>query len=112
MDDGQVTFSYKNYRENKSGIMKLHCTEFIRRFLMHVLPKGLMRIRHYGLLSNRCRKTSLTIIRKALTKPIELKGKEENDEASVYTCAKCKKGHLVFMKKIDPVLPLSRWVPG
>ena len=111
MENEQVTFSYKNYRENEPSIMKLHCTEFIRRFLMHVLPKGLMRIRHYGLLSNRCRKTSLTIIRKALAKSIGLKNKEENDEAPMYTCPKCKKGHLMFMKKIDPVLPLSRWLP-
>ena len=59
MDKDQVKFRYKNYRENKSGIMELHYAEFIRRFLMHVLPKGLMRIRHYGLLSNRCRKTSV-----------------------------------------------------
>ncbi|MBN4063860.1 IS91 family transposase [Cardiobacterium sp. AH-315-I02] len=111
MDKDQVTFSYKNYRENKSGIMTLHCAEFIRRFLMHILPKGLMRIRHYGLLSNRCRKTSLTIIRKALAKPKALKNKEENDELSVCTCPKCKKGRLMFIKTIDPVLPLSRWMP-
>jgi len=70
-----------------------------------------MRIRHYGLLSNRCRKTSLTIIRKALAKPVELKNKEKNDEAPVFTCPKCHKGHLVFMKKIDPVLLLSGWEP-
>ena len=112
MENEQVTFSYKNYRENEPSIMKLHCTEFIRRFLMHVLPKGLMRIRHYGLLSNRCRKTSLTIIRKALAKPIGLKNKAKKDEPPVYPCPKCHKGHLICIRKLNPVSPLSRLVPG
>lgn len=112
MDKNQVTFSYKDYRENKSSIMALHCTEFIRRFLMHVLPKGLMRIRHYGLLSNRCRKTSLTIIRKFLANPTALKDKAKKDEPPVYPCPKCQKGHLVFIKTLNPVSPLSRLVPG
>jgi hypothetical protein len=46
--------------------MKLEGEEFLRRFLLHVLPKGLMRIRHYGFLANRCRRTKLTQIRSAL----------------------------------------------
>jgi hypothetical protein len=112
MDKDQVKFRYKNYRENKSGIMELHYAEFIRRFLMHVLPKGLMRIRHYGLLSNRCRKTSLDIIRQALTKPAVLKDKVKKEEHPVYPCPKCHKGHLVFIQRINPVSPLSRLVPG
>jgi hypothetical protein len=111
MDKDQVKFSYKNYRENKSGIMKLHYAEFIRRFLMHILPKGLMRIRHYGLLSNRCRKTSLETIRQALAKPAALKDKAKKEVTSVYLCPKCRKGHLVLIKKLSPVSPLSRLVP-
>jgi hypothetical protein len=49
--------------------MKLERVEFIRRFLMHVLPKGLMCIRHYGLLANRCRRIPLEIIRAILATP-------------------------------------------
>lgn len=112
MEKDQVKFRYKNYRENKSGIMELHYAEFIRRFLMHVLPKGLMRIRHYGLLSNRCRKTSSDIIRQALAKPVALKDKAKKEAALVYPCPKCRKGHLVLIQRLDPVSPLSRLVPG
>src|SRR5210317_1921846 len=62
----QVRFRYTDYRDNRQKIMALHYGEFMRRFLMHVLPKGLMRIRHYGLLANRCRAQSLKVIRKIL----------------------------------------------
>lgn len=51
--DNKVTFSYKDYRDrNKIKEMKLDENEFIRRFMMHVLPKGFTRIRYYGFLSN------------------------------------------------------------
>ncbi|MCU7815515.1 MAG: transposase [Candidatus Thiodiazotropha sp. (ex Rostrolucina anterorostrata)] len=66
MEADQVHFRYKDYRDDQSKTLKLHYDEFIRRFLMHVLPKGLMRIRHYGLLANRCRRESLDRICKIL----------------------------------------------
>ena len=44
----------------------MQANEFIRRFLQHVLPKGLMRIRHYGFLANRCRRRKRALIRAAL----------------------------------------------
>jgi hypothetical protein len=59
-ENGKVTFSYKDYADNyKHKQMTLDCIEFIRRFLMHVVPKGFMRIRHYGFLANRNRSTKL-----------------------------------------------------
>ncbi|WP_456371775.1 IS91 family transposase, partial [Thiolapillus sp.] len=67
----QVHFRYKDYRDDRLKIMKLHHEEFIRRFLMHVLPKGFMRIRHYGFLANRCRQAALARIRKILEQPVE-----------------------------------------
>ena len=112
MDNDQVKFCYKDYQKNRSAIMELHCAEFIRRFLMHVLPKGLMRIRHYGLLSNRCRKSSLVIIRKVLAKPTALKDKAKKEASPVYPCPKCHKGRLVLIQRINPVSSLSRLVPG
>lgn len=111
MDKDQVMFRYKNYRENKSGVMKLHHAEFIRRFLMHILPNGLMRIRHYGLLSNRCRKASLIIIRQLLAKPTALNNKAKKEVPPVYLCPKCHKGHLVLRQKLEPVSLWSRQVP-
>jgi hypothetical protein len=60
MDDEKVSFNWKDYRDkNKRKIMSLDAGEFVRRFMMHVLPSGLQRIRHYGLLSSRNRATKL-----------------------------------------------------
>lgn len=59
-ENGMVTFSYKDYADNnRRKEMTLDCIEFIRRFLMHVVPKGFVRIRHYGFLANRNRLTKL-----------------------------------------------------
>ncbi len=55
---------YRNHIRWK--LMTLSAEELIRRFLLHVSPRGLMRIRHYGLLANRCRKSKLTQIRACL----------------------------------------------
>ena len=55
-DGERVTFQYKDYAHgNRKRVMKLSASEFVRRFLLHVLPRGFVRIRHYGILSNRHR---------------------------------------------------------
>jgi hypothetical protein len=60
MDDETVTFSYRDYKdESKVKLMKLNAMEFMRRFMMHVLPSGFQKIRYYGFLSNCNRKTKL-----------------------------------------------------
>jgi len=57
MEDGKVTFRWKDYAHGgKQRKMTLAAEEFIRRFLLHVLPKGFVRIRHYGWMANRCRR--------------------------------------------------------
>jgi hypothetical protein len=54
--EGKVTFRYKDYRHNaQQKTMTLEAGEFIRRFLLHVLPEGFQRIRYYGFLANRYR---------------------------------------------------------
>ncbi|WP_233634225.1 IS91 family transposase [Burkholderia cepacia] len=66
-DDTHVTFRWKDYRRpDKPRVMRLPVQEFIRRFLQHVLPHGLQRIRHYGLLSNRLREARLATCRRLL----------------------------------------------
>jgi hypothetical protein len=66
-NNGTVAFRYKDYaRGNSQRVMKLSSLEFLRRFLLHVLPDGFMRIRHYGLLANRCRKDKLARCRELL----------------------------------------------
>jgi len=63
-DDGQVSFRWKDYANgNRKRVMTLDAGEFIRRFLLHVLPRGFVRIRHYGFLSNRSRSEKLARIR-------------------------------------------------
>lgn len=67
MEDGRVSFRWKDYRhENRQRVMTLEASEFIRRFLRHVLPEGFQRIRHYGLLSNRGGKDKLERSRQLL----------------------------------------------
>lgn len=69
VDADGVTFKYKHYRIDGPGRMKtmtVHNHEFIRRFLIHVLPKGLHRIRHYGLLANGQREANLAKARELL----------------------------------------------
>jgi len=58
--DGHVDFKWKDYRqESQPKVMRLDAAEFVRRFLLHVLPSGFQRIRHYGLLANCHREVKL-----------------------------------------------------
>lgn len=72
-DETSVTFRWRDYRHgNASKLMSLEPHEFIRRFLIHSLPDGFHRIRHYGFLANGCRRARLAIIRQLLeaTEPV------------------------------------------
>lgn len=64
--DSGVRFTHRDYRTGKSGVMELATAEFLRRFLLHVLPGGFVRIRYYGFLANRHRKTSIEHARRLL----------------------------------------------
>lgn len=59
LEDGNVTFKWRDYRDNEQKVMTLSVEEFARRFLLHVLPHRFVRIRHYGLLASRNKKTKL-----------------------------------------------------
>ena len=74
-DERGITFQWKDYRTKhcvRYKSMTLSTDEFIRRFLIHVLPKGFHRIRHYGLLANPVRRNNLTQLRQAMNAPNEL----------------------------------------
>jgi len=65
--DGRVTFRYKDYADDRrQKTMTLAADEFLRRFVQHVLPKGFVKIRHYGLLANAQRQARLTVCRRLL----------------------------------------------
>ena len=69
-DDDQVTFRWRDYAHgNKKRKMTVSAEEFIRRFLLHVLPKGFVRIRHFGFMANYQRTESLDLCRKLLAMP-------------------------------------------
>lgn len=70
LEGNEVAFRYKDYAQgNRQRVMRLPAHEFIRRFLLHVLPKGFMRIRHYGLLGNHGKRAKLAAARDALQAP-------------------------------------------
>lgn len=70
MKNGEVRFRWKDYRDsNRQKTMTLTADEFIRRFLLHVLPDGFQRIRYYGFLGNRYRKQKLARCRMLLGMP-------------------------------------------
>ncbi|MCT2535306.1 IS91 family transposase [Aquibacillus koreensis] len=109
-----VTIGVKDYKNNnKRKQVKMTKVEFIRRFLMHVLPTRFVKVRHYGLLANRNRKTKLERCRRLTKSPsykplyeglskIEVLGKILNKDMTL--CPSCKKGHLesVHSFKIPP----------
>lgn len=81
IDNGQVAFSYKDYRnQHRQCTLTLAATEFIRRFMMHVLPNGFMRIRYYGFLANTHRKDQLHKIRSLLDAPQPAIAGDETDD--------------------------------
>ncbi|MGE4532855.1 IS91 family transposase [Halomonas sp.] len=105
VDDHQVTLRYKDYRDRDRGKqLVLAGEEFVRRFLLHVLPKGLMRVRHYGFLANRCRRRRLAQIRQALA-VVEVTpdaGTPANDPEPAYTCPHCGQPTLRVSGTLSP----------
>lgn len=84
LEDAKVTFRWKDYRQgNKQKLMTLEAEEFIRRFLLHVLPSGFVRIRHFGFQANCHRETKLALCR-------ELLGVPQVDSARPSTPDRCK----------------------
>jgi hypothetical protein len=84
-ESGDVRFRWKDYRaNNKSKVMTLGADEFMRRFLLHVLPKGFRRIRHFGFLANACRTAKLAVIRAALQTPQPAPAAEHADYRERY----------------------------
>ena len=85
LDVRGVTFRYKDYRRNGQArycTMTLSAEEFIRRFLLHVLPKGFHRIRHYGLLASAGCKTNISRARQLMAAPMPAVGPPAADDAA------------------------------
>ena len=112
---GKVTFRYKDYRHDaQQKTMTLEAEEFIRRFLLHVLPEGFQRIRYYGFLANRYREQKLARCRQLLDMPAlepptsEVRKDyreryEELTSSSLWQCPVCHQGRMLIVE----ILPRS-----
>ena len=118
LQDGRVTFSYKDYKdEQQQKLMTLSADEFLRRFLLHVLPEGFQRIRHYGLFSNRHRAENLAHCRKLLgvAAPVAPPPKDycERDRQltgqDLLQCPQCNKGQMRRIGVLSPNAATAGW---
>jgi len=99
-DEAGVTFRYKDYRRgaDRQCVMRLGTDEFIRRFLLHVLPHGFHRIRHYGLLSASARKASLARARELLVAAPPPDDDLLEQPRDVYKPCPCCGGHMIIIE--------------
>ncbi|RWO72501.1 MAG: IS91 family transposase [Mesorhizobium sp.] len=115
IEDGKVAFRWKDYRHgSRQKVMTVAADEFIRRFLLHVLPGGFHRIRYYGFLGNRYRAQKLACCRDLLGMPVS----EQSDSRSakdyrdryedlaghsLRQCPACHRGQLIIIETFDGV---------
>lgn len=118
LEQGRVAFRYRDSAdENRQKVLRLEVNEFLRRFLLHVLPKGFVRIRHYGLLANRHRKKRIARCRALLAAPIpEPRSAESRCEKllrltgkDVLRCPACQQGRMLQVAEIPR--PCRRLAP-
>ena len=109
IDETHVSFTYKDYRRkgnNMHRTMQLTCDEFMRRFLLHVLPTGFHRIRHYGLLAS---KAKLNMARQALhvAPPPDIKktANESETDSAPFVCRQCQSPMKVSGLRLPAYLP-------
>ena len=113
IDDGKVTFTYKDRKDdNQVKSTALPADEFIRRFLLHVLPDGFQRVRHYGLFANRNKRDNLARCRELLDTPQATRPEPESTRErmlrltgiDIALCPHCRKGTLHFVGTLPPSL--------
>lgn len=108
LENGMVSFTAKNRKKQKSETITITAVEFIRRFLLHSLPKGFVRIRHYGFLANRNRNETLNAIRQLMGLPAPLDKEISPIEKmmlqltgiDITVCPCCCKGEMHFFSQI------------
>ena len=110
--EAKVSFPYKDYRHDaQQKTMTLQAEEFIRRFLLHVLPEGFQRIRYYGFLANRSREQKLTRCRELLGMPAPgpaasetstdySERYEELTGSSLWKCPVCHQGRMLVIETL------------
>jgi len=117
LNEGRVSFRYRDYASGQHDkVMTLETPEFMRRFLMHTLPKCFVRIRYYGFLANRQRNQHLELCRKLLgvasapsePPPDDAIPTEDGDplQQTGPTCPACQRGKLIIVDLVAPSPPL------
>jgi len=119
VENGQVSFSYRDRKDgDRKKVLPLDAHEFIRRFLLHVLPDGFMRIRHFGFLANRAKKHALPQCRKLLgLNPAlpEIPKRSAQDLLLELTgidlsrCPRCQKGTMIVVAELPSLSGSLRW---
>jgi hypothetical protein len=112
-EDGMVRFRYKDYAQgNRKRVMTLTAPEFVRRLLLHVLPTGFMRIRHYGILANRHRHEKLALCRRLLDSGSAIEPKSPETEViperpssvtPTQVCPVCGAGQMIVIEEFQPL---------
>jgi hypothetical protein len=121
IESDRVRFLWKDYRHsNRQKTMTLQADEFIRRFLIHVLPEGFQRIRYYGFLSNRYRKDKLALCRQLLAMPAtpgtqtaaaaqpavdDYRNRCEALTGASRQCPICREGRMTLVEVLAPASP-------
>jgi hypothetical protein len=108
LKNGRVTFMAKDRKNNRTESITISAVQFIRKFLLHSLPKGFVRIRHYGFLANRDRTANLTIIRPLMGLSAPLTKKIASLEqmmlqltgTDITSCPCCNKGKMRLLAEI------------
>jgi len=113
-ENGQVTFGYRDNQTQEHRHLTLSAQEFIRRFLRHVLPKGLVKVRSYGLWSSTHRQKlekARTLLQPSpsglaksggLTPPTDAEPPPSTPDSQPLLCPKCKVGHLLWVREFPP----------
>jgi len=115
MRNGQIAFQWRDRADgNKTKLLTLKATEFLRRFLLHVLPSRLVRIRHFGFLANSVRRKKLTRCQELLQVPRQEINADDNKSETwqetllrltgkdVTRCPQCKRGRLI-LEELAPI---------
>jgi hypothetical protein len=100
LDGGTVRFRYTDYQAGTPSVMALDAVEFLRRFLLHVLPDRFVRIRHYGLLANRCRRDNVARCRALIQGGTEHdtgadRAATVTEEHATRSCPLCRVGTMI-----------------
>ena len=119
VENAEVTLSYRDRKDgNRKKTIPLIAHEFIRRFLLHVLPDGFMRVRHFGFLANRSKKQALTQCRKLLgANPASLQSPSESAKdlllritgIDLSRCPSCHNGTMIVVAELPPISSSPRW---